>query len=528
MIYSNDTYDITNDISTYLRRDFNSVFDTSRNKWFMLNNLGNYEEYGIYGTDFSSHYVGKLVEVDGHEYEWDGTEWDDLGESGEVVTSVYRDENHNGYITFPQNSTQVASVEVDFKLTSDDGNYIIGSGTSDSNDWRLIFVRTYMTGVFYDCGSGRAISQLGNFSEYYNIRRRLRLDGNPMRVYDCDTETYLYTGSTTRPTGCGIYWGGYSEMDGWDDSNGLGYVYNIIFYSDNGETAIANYIPYVQNNVAGLYDTMSNTFVAPTQGTINAETSESRPKEYPTKAAPTITNYWNSRVFRNGSLIVKALQSDELLNLKYKDKNVLIKSEHEEDPYNTKAYIQFPNTSNETPSFITNTYLKNTYTLEFKIQTPSSNGSQWRITIGSKQDEQHRFELYTNANNQYMCINWWNYGQNRLYNDYAFTLAPNTTYVYEIQIGTGVTKINGVTQSASGGNNVSGTLTAPLAIGGALEAGTAVFNGKIYYAKITEGDTLVAYYQADNTNNTPGFVDLVSGTKILKQGTGTVTYGEDA
>lgn len=93
MIYSNNTYDITNDISTYLRRDFNSVFDTSRNKWFMLNNLGNYEEYGIYGTDFSSHYVGKLVEVDGHEYEWDGTEWDDLGEDVGIP-----------YIQFPENN----------------------------------------------------------------------------------------------------------------------------------------------------------------------------------------------------------------------------------------------------------------------------------------------------------------------------------------------------------------------------------------------------------------------------------------
>lgn len=29
-------------------------------------------------------------------------------------------------------------------------------------------------------------------------------------------------------------------------------------------------------------------------------------------------------------------------------------------------------------------------------------------------------------------------------------------------------------------------------------------------------------------DNTPRFKDLVSGTKILKQGTGTVTYGEDA
>lgn len=80
MIYSNNTFDITNNIATYTRRDFKSVFDTTSNKWYMLNNLGNYEEYGIYGTSLDdTKYVGKLVKVDGHEYEWTGTEWNDLG-----------------------------------------------------------------------------------------------------------------------------------------------------------------------------------------------------------------------------------------------------------------------------------------------------------------------------------------------------------------------------------------------------------------------------------------------------------------
>lgn len=46
----------------------------------MLNNLNQYEEYGIYGDSLSgTYYTGKLVIVNDHEYEWNGTEWDDLG-----------------------------------------------------------------------------------------------------------------------------------------------------------------------------------------------------------------------------------------------------------------------------------------------------------------------------------------------------------------------------------------------------------------------------------------------------------------
>ena len=43
MIYSDNTYDITNNIATYTRRDFKSVFDTTSNKWYSLVN-GTYIE----------------------------------------------------------------------------------------------------------------------------------------------------------------------------------------------------------------------------------------------------------------------------------------------------------------------------------------------------------------------------------------------------------------------------------------------------------------------------------------------------
>ena len=85
MIYSDNTFDITNNITTYTRRDFKSVFDTTSNKWYMLNNLNNYEEYGIYGDSFDTYYIGKLVISNDREYDWNGTAWVDLGEYVERV-----------------------------------------------------------------------------------------------------------------------------------------------------------------------------------------------------------------------------------------------------------------------------------------------------------------------------------------------------------------------------------------------------------------------------------------------------------
>ena len=239
MIYSNNTYDITNDISTYTRRDFTSVYDTSNGKWYMLNNVNAYEEYGIYGTDFLTYYTGKLVIVNGEEYEWDGTEWDDLGAAVDNISAIYRDASHTGYITFPQTSTDVASIEIDASINSatSQGDITIGALTSnDSNDWR--FFNVYGA-VLYDCGNGRTSLSVSTPS----VRVHYRLDGNPMRLYDYDTSTYLYTSSANRPTGYNISFG--RSRTGTSGSPNYALMYNIKFYSDNGETVIANYIPFM-------------------------------------------------------------------------------------------------------------------------------------------------------------------------------------------------------------------------------------------------------------------------------------------
>lgn len=74
-------FDVTDNISTYSVTEYDMVYDTTQEKWYMLNNLSEYEEYGIMGSGRNiTTYEGKLT-IDGeYEYRWDGTQWVSVGE----------------------------------------------------------------------------------------------------------------------------------------------------------------------------------------------------------------------------------------------------------------------------------------------------------------------------------------------------------------------------------------------------------------------------------------------------------------
>lgn len=322
MIYSDNTYDITNNIATYTRRDFKSVFDTTSNKWYMLNNLNNYEEYGIYGDSFDTYYTGKLVIVNDHEYEWNGTEWVDLGEFVEKAVSIYRDSSHTGNIKFPQYIRNISSFSAIFKSTQSGGGVFLGSnGSSDSNDWRMFF---YQGEIYYDCGSGRTNNNQIKINNTYN----LLFSGSPMKLTNITTGAVIYTGSTTRPSS-GDYnfcFGGADEYGGGGSSTDYGYLYDLVLYSDNeGQNAIAHYIPYIQNDTVGMYDKINNVFV-PATGTIGAESGSVRPKDYPEKSAPTISTLFASTIYRNSAHLNTLMRNDaEIAKIDYMEDDILKK-----------------------------------------------------------------------------------------------------------------------------------------------------------------------------------------------------------
>lgn len=202
MIYSDNTFDITNNIATYARRDFKSVFDTMSNKWYMLNNLNNYEEYGIYGDSFDTYYTGKLVIVNNREYEWNGTEWVDLGE----VTGEQRNVKFSEY--FPDQASfttkTINNVHWDMSKPAATINYedVFFSYDGPNNATSSIprFSMYYNNGVYTDTGfSDRKILQLPQDSDgyyYYNFSGEMYLS-NRQSSFDnylnYTTWNYAYT-----------------------------------------------------------------------------------------------------------------------------------------------------------------------------------------------------------------------------------------------------------------------------------------------------------------------------------------------
>ena len=124
---------VVDDITQYQETEFKDVYDKATKKWYKLNNLNQYEEYGVYGSGKDiTYYDGKLTIDDGYEYEWNGSEWANVGEiTGTTATLPdvpftvnYNAANYDASTqTFAKTNGQLADTDV-----------IIGGGTLTAHD----------------------------------------------------------------------------------------------------------------------------------------------------------------------------------------------------------------------------------------------------------------------------------------------------------------------------------------------------------------------------------------------------------
>lgn len=130
------------DISQYTDREFDDVYDKATKKWYKLNNLNQYEKYGIYGEGRNiTYYNGKLTIDNGYEYEWNGSEWVNVGEiTGTTATLPdvpftvnYNAANYDASTqTFAKTNGQLADTDVTITggtLTAHDGYVTVPSST---------------------------------------------------------------------------------------------------------------------------------------------------------------------------------------------------------------------------------------------------------------------------------------------------------------------------------------------------------------------------------------------------------------
>ena len=150
---------VVDDITQYQETEFEDVYDKATKKWYKLNNLNQYEEYGIYGSGRSvTTYKGKLTIDDGYEYEWNGSEWVNVGEvTGTTATLPdvpftvnYNAKNYNASTqTFAKTNGQLADTDVTITggtLTTHDGYVIVpGSTRGVISGYGTYFNRTNST-----------------------------------------------------------------------------------------------------------------------------------------------------------------------------------------------------------------------------------------------------------------------------------------------------------------------------------------------------------------------------------------------
>ena len=130
-------YAVVYDITQYTDTEFEDVYDKATEKWYKLNNLNQYEEYGIYGSGRNAtYYKGKLTIDGGYEYEWNGSSWVNLGEvSGSSKTSDFKIGDIDTPITSDASliTDGMYGIILPVNLSSDTSSAVALMGSSDSN-----------------------------------------------------------------------------------------------------------------------------------------------------------------------------------------------------------------------------------------------------------------------------------------------------------------------------------------------------------------------------------------------------------
>lgn len=123
---SNCSIIIPQPIASYTSTEYPSVFSVANNKWYMKNNLDQYEEYGIYETGASlasfTSYEGKLVAVGTTEYQSINGVWTEVGvyeDNQTTYTFTNSTTAYNGQ-TIPITSFKVPKVDVENLIDADE------------------------------------------------------------------------------------------------------------------------------------------------------------------------------------------------------------------------------------------------------------------------------------------------------------------------------------------------------------------------------------------------------------------------
>ena len=266
-------YAVVDDITQYSSTEFVDVFDKATQKWYKLNNLNQYEEYGLYGEGFDiTYYEGKLTIDGGYEYEYSNGDWVNRGEvvgSSIIIKSpeyIERTSAYSGYCSLLEYLTQDTKIIIKHRQTNAGGGRIIGDyNSNDSDDWRFFF---FGTALYYDF-----IRQRNSKGKSFPMSAAEEWEVGNYYIKNTASGTYLINASTqtfsSRPDNMYIYHSG--GVGAGESGNDYGQIWYVKIYKNN--VLVRDFIPWTDmNGNYGLYDKVNNVTVQST-GQMTASTT---------------------------------------------------------------------------------------------------------------------------------------------------------------------------------------------------------------------------------------------------------------
>ena len=199
-------YAVVSDISEYQDTDFENVFSLADEKWYKLNNLSQYEQYGVYGNGRNiTTYEGKLTIDGGYEYIYSGSSWVNVGEvSGSTATlpDVPFSVNFNAN-NYDANTKTLAKTSGQLV----DTNAVITAGTPTVHDGYL----TIASGTRATIEGYQTYFNRTNNNPNLTIISKHRTDGSNCHMFANRDSNYNWM---YRPTNASINFHGSSQING--------------------------------------------------------------------------------------------------------------------------------------------------------------------------------------------------------------------------------------------------------------------------------------------------------------------------
>lgn len=267
---------VVDNISQYQETEFEDVYDKTTSKWYKLNNLNQYERYGVYGSSTGvseTYYDGKLTIDNGYEYQYSGNSWVNVGEvSGssrvpyDYTEVEYIENTSRSYINTEFKPNQDTRIVCDMQtVTSSSYGRICGAGGyNTANGMQFDYEPNSQGSLNISWGT------INNWTTYSNCTG----DYN-RHVYDWDKNYFYRDKGETNQFSASTTYGNFQCTDNLViftfNHNGspstqytteylFGKMYSFQIY-DNG-TLVRDLIPCKRNSdsLYGAYDIVNDVF----------------------------------------------------------------------------------------------------------------------------------------------------------------------------------------------------------------------------------------------------------------------------